>query len=431
MEVEEEETKVPVYVEAETLASSRAARADLLERVGHFMVSSMSSYKDGAVDFSGDEFLRQNLKALAVTDLVMGGKTANGEVPLWQAALQVRLFQCSDEGVCEETEGDTTSCNIWTLPAVEFRDLWDTLVYDSEVKSHLLEYATSAMYFADKGVNASVVSWNRVVLLHGPPGTGKTSLCQALAQKLSIRMSDRFSFGQLVEVNAHSLFSKWFSESGKLVNKLFATIQELIDDPQCFVVVLIDEVESLTAARKSAVNGNEPSDAIRVVNALLTQIDQLKQFKNVMVMTTSNITEAIDLAFVDRADIKQYIGLPSPAARYQILASCVQELMRVSIINPPVLLKAAHLLPQELLSVQSPDQLRGNHDPTALLYACALQCETLSGRTLRKLPFLAHAIKVQQKSVSFATYCDALAKVAVQERQARTKGGLEQQKAHA
>ena len=34
--------------------------------------------------------------------------------------------------------------------------------------------------------------------------------------------------GQLVEVNAHSLFSKWFSESGKLVSRLFAKISELV-----------------------------------------------------------------------------------------------------------------------------------------------------------------------------------------------------------
>lgn len=41
------------------------------------------------------------------------------------------------------------------------------------------------------------------------------------------------------------------------------------------------QVESLTAARKSALNGQEPSDAIRVVNAFLTQIDQIKRyFKN-------------------------------------------------------------------------------------------------------------------------------------------------------
>jgi len=53
-------------------------------------------------------------------------------------------------------------------------------------------------------------------------GTGKTSLCKALAQKVSIRLSDRFDYAQLVEINSHSLFSKWFSESGKLVQKMYA-----------------------------------------------------------------------------------------------------------------------------------------------------------------------------------------------------------------
>lgn len=47
-------------------------------------------------------------------------------------------------------------------------------------------------------------------------------------------------------------------------------------------------------------SGSEPSDAIRVVNALLTQLDQIKTFPNVLILTTSNVTGAIDLAFVDR-----------------------------------------------------------------------------------------------------------------------------------
>jgi hypothetical protein len=55
---------------------------------------------------------------------------------------------------------------------------------------------------------------------------------------------------------------------------------------------------------QAAAGGSEPSDAIRAVNALLTQLDALRHHPNVMVLTTSNITEAIDLAFVDRADIK-------------------------------------------------------------------------------------------------------------------------------
>ena len=95
------------------------------------------------------------------------------------------------------------------------------------------------------------------------------------------------------------------------------------------------------------------------------------RYPNVIVLTTSNITGAIDLAFVDRlelrnknsmeigvftcvfypvciesnislnnlmfvsfvfrADIKQYIGPPSPKAIYKIYHSCIKELVRVSI----------------------------------------------------------------------------------------------------
>merc|ERR1719342_952586 len=183
-----------------------------------------------------------------------------------------------------------------------------------------------------KGVNSQIVTCNRVVLLHGPPGTGKTSLCKALAQKLSIKLSDRYRSTPLVEINSHSLFSKWFSESGKLVQKMFNEIKRLMEDSRALICVLIDEVESLTAARKQAMSGSEPSDAIRVVNALLTQLDSIKNAPNVLILTTSNITGAIDLAFVDRADIKQYVGPPSQGAIYQILHSCAKELTRTGLV---------------------------------------------------------------------------------------------------
>lgn len=45
--------------------------------------------------------------------------------------------------------------------------------------------------------------------------TGKTTLSKALAQKLSIRLEPRYKYSQLVEINSHSLFSKWFSEVPK------------------------------------------------------------------------------------------------------------------------------------------------------------------------------------------------------------------------
>jgi hypothetical protein len=56
-----------------------------------------------------------------------------------------------------------------------------------------------------------------------------------------------------VEVNAHSLFSKWFSESGKLVTKLFQKIQELVEEEDNLVFVLIGEECSATEYRKRRV----------------------------------------------------------------------------------------------------------------------------------------------------------------------------------
>lgn len=330
----ESRSKTIVNVEACLKPHSTAPIEEVRGEVVGMLESRGAAFCLGPIDFSAT-VLSAHLSSLKVSDL--GGSHA--EVPFWQSDLRVFVYQLNEEGVSEETmdgEDSLPACSQWVLPAREFDGVWESLYFDTEVKNGLLEFTRTAMLFADKRVDSNIVACNRVVLLHGPPGTGKTSLCKALAHKLAIRLSDRYPVGQLLEINAHSLFSKWFSESGKLVMKLFEHITELVEDSESLVCVLIDEVESLTAARKSALAGSEPSDAVRVVNALLTQLDALRSRENVLILTTSNITDAIDIAFVDRADIKQFIGLPSHKARYEILRSCVFELMRVGIVVPSV-----------------------------------------------------------------------------------------------
>ncbi|KAH0710888.1 hypothetical protein KY284_012315 [Solanum tuberosum] len=391
------EGKVLVSVEVCLKPSSTARIDDVRLSVERMLEKRSMSYVDGSIPVPIDDlFLAENVQHICVCDTDVW--LENRDILLfWQVKPVVHVFQLSEEGPCEELSGDgqLSTFNEWILPAKEFNGMWESLIYESGLKQRLLRYAASALLFTEKRVNSFLVSWNRIILLHGPPGTGKTSLCKALAQKLSIRFSFRYPRSQLVEVNAHSLFSKWFSESGKLVAKLFSKIQEMVEEENNLVFVLIDEVESLAAARKAALSGSEPSDSIRVVNALLTQLDKLKSAPNVIILTTSNITAAIDIAFVDRADIKAYVGPPTLQARYEILRSCLQELLRTGILSNSqdggcLVLPNYSSLKEKMSEVVSTESQMFPHLGKQLLEA-AEACEGMSGRSLRKLPFLAHA----------------------------------------
>lgn len=310
----------------------------------------------------------------------------------------------------------SAAARVSELPSRGLDGVWETLIYSDDVKWRLLHYIHTTLLFSDAHIDANVIAWNRMVLLHGPPGTGKTSLCRALAQKLSIRLGDRYTHGKLVEIDSHSLFSKWFSESGKLVQRLFEMVSELVEDQDGFVVILIDEVESLAKARSSAASGAEPSDSLRVVNALLTQLDRLKHKPNVLVMTTSNLSETIDPAFLDRADILQYIGPPAPPAIYAILRSCLMELERTGFATPSVPIVQWDA---------SPEAAPATEDEAAQLAwrlrELATRCVGSSGRSLRRLPVLAHARYGRARGVwTPAEWADAMALAWSQQNSART-----------
>nr|XP_033785686.1 pachytene checkpoint protein 2 homolog [Geotrypetes seraphini] len=407
-----------IHVEVHQRTSSTAKTEEVQSHVLKLLNRHSMVFGDYTWTDFDDSFLIKNVESVAIVDTELKLKDRQ-PIDLSTCRLSIHIFHLNEEGPStenlEEENENLVAANHWLLPSVEFHGLWESLVYDSEVKSHLLDYVTTTLLFSDKNVDSNLIAWNRVVLLHGPPGTGKTSLCKALAQKLAIRLSYRYRCGQLIEINSHSLFSKWFSESGKLVTKMFQKIQEMIDDKDALVFVLIDEVESLTAARSASRAGTEPSDAIRVVNAVLTQMDQIKRYPNVVILTTSNITEKIDMAFVDRADIKQYIGPPSSAAIFKIYLSCIEELMKCQIIYPR----------QQLLTLRELEMIgyvENNISSLSLiLNEIARKSEGLSGRVLRKLPFLAHALYLQSPTVTIEMFLQALSLVVDKQFEERNK----------
>ncbi|KAL3311630.1 Pachytene checkpoint protein 2 [Cichlidogyrus casuarinus] len=271
----------------------------------------------------------------------------------------------------------------WLLPNSNLDDLWDSLVFEKPIKEQLISYSETALLFADKEVSTSIISWNRMILLHGPPGTGKTTLCQALANKLAIRLNSRYDAVQLFEISTENLLSKWFSESAKFVAAMFSTMEAYLDNPKHLICLLVDEVESLVVSRNSS--SNDPSDSLRVVNSMLTHIDRLRRFPNVLIMTTSNVTGVLDSAFLDRADLRLFIGNPTIPATYSILRSCLSELCRVGIIREPsaMIMDVKYLKNNSLLN-----------EISKKLAAFASKCQGLSGRSIRKLPLLAHSFHI-------------------------------------
>lgn len=102
-----------------------------------------------------------------------------------------------------------------------------------------------------------VKSW-RSVLMHGPPGTGKTMLAKALCSE----MKGQFAF---FNVASSTMISKWRGESEKLIRVLFEVAK--LYQP---AVIFIDEIDGLTSLRDC----NTDHEATkRFKNEFLTLID--------------------------------------------------------------------------------------------------------------------------------------------------------------
>lgn len=70
---------------------------------------------------------------------------------------------------------------------------------------------------------------------------------------------------KLVEIDAHSMFSQYFGESMKVVDKVFAMIESMLDeDEKTLICVFIDDLDTLADKRQYAGASIEPNDSLRV-----------------------------------------------------------------------------------------------------------------------------------------------------------------------
>ncbi|KAF2740395.1 AAA-domain-containing protein [Polyplosphaeria fusca] len=263
-------------------------------------------------------------------------KHGSSEIFHWLAdnQLDITVYSLDEEEPHALPDDSSPYLTVSALPNKDLDGLWKSLIFAEAIPDWLLRvlWRMLRMSISDNGLDTALVVWHNVALLWGPPGSGKTTLAQALAQRLSIRLSNAFSSTKLVQVNSSTLTSKWFGESSKLVGQLFDALSQLALDETTLVIVLIDEVETLASSREDATRSNECADAIRSTNEFLQGLDRLRRQSNVIFLCTSNLKDNLDSAFIDRCAIKQFMDTPSIECVYEIFRSVINEFMRNGLV---------------------------------------------------------------------------------------------------
>uniref|UniRef100_A0A452UM98 Nuclear valosin-containing protein-like n=1 Tax=Ursus maritimus TaxID=29073 RepID=A0A452UM98_URSMA len=153
----------------------------------------------------------------------------------------------------------------------------------------------------------------RGVLLHGPPGCGKTLLAHAIAGELDLL---------ILKVAATEIVSGVSGESEQKLRELF---EQAVSNAPC--VLFIDEIDAITPKREVASKDMER----RIVAQLLTCMDDLNtmaETAQVLVIGATNRPDALDPALrrAGRFDREICLGIPDEASRERILRTLCRKL---------------------------------------------------------------------------------------------------------
>jgi len=151
--------------------------------------------------------------------------------------------------------------------------------------------------YSKAGINPS-----KGILLHGPPGTGKTMLAKAVATEAN---------ANFISVKGPELMSKWVGESEKRVREIFKKAKEVAP-----TIIFFDEFDSISKQRGGGMN-----DATeKVVNQLLSEMDGVEELEKVMVIAATNRKDLVDPALLrpGRIDANVELKVPDKKTREQI-----------------------------------------------------------------------------------------------------------------
>ena len=135
------------------------------------------------------------------------------------------------------------------------------------------------------------------VLLHGPPGTGKTMLAKAVANQTD---------ATFIKMAGSELVHKFIGEGAKLVRDLFELARQ--EEP---AVVFIDEIDAIAAKRTESKTSGD-AEVQRTMMQLLAEMDGFEDRGQISIIAATNRFDMLDRAILRPGRFDRLIEVPKP-----------------------------------------------------------------------------------------------------------------------
>jgi proteasome regulatory subunit len=151
------------------------------------------------------------------------------------------------------------------------------------------------------------------VLLHGPPGTGKTMLAKAVANETN---------ATFIKMAGSELVQKFIGEGARLVRDLFELASE--HEP---AIIFIDEIDAIASTRTESKTSGD-AEVQRTMMQLLSEMDGFDDRGEIRIIAATNRFDMLDRAILRPGRFDRLIEVPKPNwdGRKRILEIHTQEM---------------------------------------------------------------------------------------------------------